>query len=155
MNCPDCNSGGCSIRDTRKIEDGDAVRRRRECNQCGFRFTTYERKDWDTLRVKKEDGTTEPYDENKVRSGIEVAVEKRPVSDEDVSEIVDDVTAKFESQEQQVIPSVEIGAAVSEHLRDLDEVAYIRFVSVYKGYSNPEDFREVLDNVLSQAPQSA
>lgn len=150
MNCPDCNGNGTSIQDTRKIEDGDTVRRRRECNQCQFRFTTYERKDWDSLRVKKSDGTTEPYDQQKVRTGIEVAVEKRPVSAEKATEVADEVTAEMKTRGEQIISSDTIGAAVAERLRDLDTVAYIRFVSVYKGYSDPEDFREVLDSVLAE-----
>lgn len=149
MNCPNCNNNGTSIQDTRNIEDGGAVRRRRECNRCQFRFTTYERKDWDSLRVKKSDETTEPYDQQKVRRGIEVAVEKRPVSAEKVTEIADEVTAELQGRNEQIISSSTVGAAVAERLRDLDKVAYIRFVSVYKGYSDPEDFREVLDSVLA------
>ncbi len=149
MNCPNCNYNGTSILDTRKIEDGNAVRRRRECNNCEFRYTTYERKDWNSLRVKKSDGTTEPYNETKVRKGIEVAVEKRPVQAETVTELVEDITAELEARDEQMIDSDEIGAAVAERLRALDKVAYIRFVSVYQGYSDPEDFRDVLDSVLA------
>lgn len=149
MNCPDCTTNNTSIQDTRKIENGDAVRRRRECNECGFRFTTYERKDWNSLRVKKIDGTTEPYDEEKVRSGIETAVEKRPISPETVTQVTKEITAELKNRDEQIIGSTEIGATVAEHLRELDGVAYIRFVSVYKGYSNPEDFREVLNTVLA------
>lgn len=149
MNCPDCNNDNTSIKDTRKIEDGDTIRRRRECNRCQFRFTTYERKDWDSLRVKKSDGSTEPYNQEKVRNGIKTAVEKRPVTDETVTELANDITTELKQRDEQIIGSNTIGSLVAERLRDLDEVAYVRFVSVYKGYSNPEEFRDVLDNILA------
>ncbi len=151
MNCPDCNTESTSIRDTRRTEDGDVVRRRRECSQCGFRFTTYERKDWDTLRVKKSDGTTEPYDKAKIRQGVELAVEKRPVSNMEVTELVDDVTTQVKDEHTEVVSSDSIGAAVVDRLRDLDGVAYIRFISVYNGYSDPEEFSDVLDRIRSDA----
>lgn len=151
MNCPDCNHDDTSIQDTRTIERGDAIRRRRECNRCQFRFTTYERKEWESVRVKKRDGSIEPYDRDKVRTGVEVAVEKRPVTAQEVTELVDAVTAEIKRRDEQIVGSSVIGDIVAEKLRDLDKVAYVRFVSVYKGYTDPKDFREVLDTLLANA----
>lgn len=151
MNCPDCGNDGTSIQDTRTIEDGNTVRRRRECIDCQFRFTTYERKDWSSLRVEKQDGTTEPYDQQKVRDGIEMAVKKRPVSADTITAITADITEELKSRNEQVINATEIGSAVATRLRDLDKVAYVRFVSVYEGYSEPEEFRDVLDSIIEDA----
>lgn len=147
MNCPNCDDS-TSVQDTRTVEDGDTVRRRRECNSCQFRFTTYERKDWISLRVAKRDGTTEPYDQQKVRSGIEMATKKRPVSADTITEITADITEELKTRDEQMIDATEIGSAVASRLRDLDEVAYVRFVSVYEGYSEPQEFRDVLNSIL-------
>ena len=99
MNCPDCNHDTTSIVDTRRTEAGETVRRRRECNQCQFRYTTYERKDWDQLRVKKSDETTELFDAQKIRRGIELAVEKRPITAEQIEAITDEITAEKKAQD--------------------------------------------------------
>lgn len=96
MNCPDCNHVDTSIRDTRTIENGDAIRRRREPDRCQFRFTTYERNEWESVRVRKRDRPIEPYDRGTVRTGVEVAREKRPVTPQAVSEPVEAVTAEIE-----------------------------------------------------------
>lgn len=148
MNCPDCGYGDTSIQDTRTTENGNTVRRRRECKECQFRFTTYERKEWKSLRVKKRDGTVEPYEPEKVRTGIKLAVEKRPVTVERISELVGEVTAEIEDRDEQIVAADVIGDIVIEKLHAIDKVAYVRFVSVYKGYSDPEDFRRVLDDLL-------
>ena len=149
MNCPDCNNDRTCVLDTETNTDGDAVRRRRECQRCSFRFTTYERPEWDSLQVKKRDGNIEPYDQQKVRDGIMRAVKKRPVTDAQVTELVDSIEADLQTRDERIVASSLIGALVSENLRELDKVAYIRFVSVYKGYSDPEDFRDILDSVLA------
>ena len=149
MNCPDCDHDTTSIVDTRQTEGGETVRRRRECNQCQFRYTTYERKDWDQLRVKKSDETTELYDEQKIQHGIELAVEKRPISSRQIAEITDEITAEMKARDEQIIGSETIGAAVAERLREIDQVAFVRFVSVYRGYSDPAEFVDVLDEILA------
>jgi transcriptional repressor NrdR len=154
MNCPDCGHDETSIVDSRHTEGGNTVRRRRECTDCGFRYTTYERRNWNRLRVKKSDGKTEAYNEEKVRTGIELAVEKRPISSDKVSELTDEITTMMEAKEKQVIESDTIGAAVAKKLRKLDKVAFVRFVSVYKGYSEPEEFQDVLDSLLSDQARS-
>jgi transcriptional repressor NrdR len=150
MDCPDCGHGTSRVVDSRPSEDGTAVRRRRECQRCGFRFTTYERTEWDR-QVEKRDGTVEPYSREKLRAGIERAVEKRPVTDDQVAEIIDAVEAELRERESRIVSSTAIGDTVSERLRTLDKVAYLRFVSVYKAFSDPEEFRRELDEVLDGA----
>lgn len=148
MNCPDCGDERTRVIDTETSADGTSVRRRRECPRCSFRFTTYERPGWDSLQVKKRDGTIEPFDPAKLRAGIERAVEKRDVSDRRVTDLVDEVESTLQDRETRIVSSSLIGELVSERLRDVDKVAYIRFVSVYKAFSEPEEFLRELDAVL-------
>ncbi|MFB6218598.1 MAG: transcriptional regulator NrdR [Halobacteriaceae archaeon] len=149
MDCPDC--GGTSrVVDSRPSDDGATIRRRRECADCGFRFTTYERTEWD-LQIKKRDGSVEPYSREKLRAGIERAVEKRPVDADQVDDIVAAVEDDIEDRGSRIVPSTAVGDLVSERLRELDKVAYLRFVSVYKAFSDPEEFRRELDEVLDGA----
>lgn len=101
--------------------------------------------------MRKRDGSLEPYNREKVRTGIEVAVEKRPVTTQKVTGLVEAVTAEIKERDEQIVESGVIGDIVAERLRDLDKVAYVRFVSVYKGYTDPTDFREVLDTLLANA----
>ena len=148
MNCPDCGNERTRVIDTGTSADGTFVRRRRECQRCSFRFTTYERPEWDSLQVKKRDGPIEPFDRAKLRAGIERAVEKRDVTEATVTNLVDDVESAMQDRETRIVPSSLIGELVSERLRDVDKVAYIRFVSVYKAFSEPEEFLRELDAVL-------
>ncbi len=149
MNCPDCNNDRTRVLDTGTNSDGDAVRRRRECQRCSFRFTTYERPEWNSLQVKKRDENIEPYDKQKLCDGIIRAVKNRPVTETQVTELVESIEAELQTRGGRIVASSLIGDLVSENLRELDKVAYIRFVSVYKSYSDPEDFIEVLDSVLA------
>jgi len=148
MDCPDCGDERTRVIDTETSADGSSVRRRRECQRCSFRFTTYERPEWDSRQVKKRDGRIEPFDRGKLRAGIERAVEKRGVDDEAVTALVDDVVADLADREERIVSSGLLGELVSERLRELDQVAYIRFVSVYKAFSEPEEFLRELDAVL-------
>lgn len=148
MDCPDCGHERTSVVDTRSGEDGATVRRRRECQRCTFRFTTYERPEWETLQVKKRDGNIESFDGRKLRAGIERAVEKRPVTEADIDRLVEAVEADLKDRETRIVSSSLVGELVSDRLRELDSVAYIRFVSVYKAFSNPEEFLGELDRVL-------
>ncbi len=148
MNCPDCNNDRTRVLDTGPNAEGDVVRRRRECQRCSFRFTTYERPEWDAVQVKKRDGSIEPYDSQKLRNGIVRAVEKRPITDEQVTEILETIEAGLHAKNERIIASSLIGDLVSENLRELDKVAYIRFVSVYKAFSEPQEFLRELDAVL-------
>lgn len=148
MDCPDCGDERTRVIDTETSADGTSVRRRRECQRCSFRFTTYERPEWDSLQVKKREGTIEPFDRAKLRAGIERAVEKRDVSEATVTSLVDNIESVLQERETRIVSSSLIGELVSERLRDVDKVAYIRFVSVYKAFSEPEEFLRELDAVL-------
>jgi len=148
MNCPDCGDERTHVVDTETSADGDSVRRRRECQRCSFRFTTYERPEWNSLQVKKRDGTIESFERQKLRAGIERAVEKRGVNETTVTALVDDIESELQDREARIVSSSLIGELVSENLRTLDKVAYIRFVSVYKAFSEPQEFLRELDAVL-------
>lgn len=148
MHCPDCGHDRTRVVDTGASDDGTAVRRRRECQRCRFRFTTYERPEWDSLQVKKRNGDIEPYRREKLRAGVERAVEKRPVDEAAVDALVDDVEAELHETDTRIVDSSLIGDLVSAALRELDSVAYIRFVSVYEAFSEPEEFLRELDAVL-------
>ncbi|WP_460923415.1 transcriptional regulator NrdR [Salinarchaeum chitinilyticum] len=148
MHCPDCGHDRTRVVDTGASDDGSSVRRRRECQRCSFRFTTYERPEWDSLQVKKRDGEIEPFRREKLRAGVERAVEKRPVDDAAVDELVDDVEAELRETDTRIVNTSVVGDLVSSRLRELDSVAYIRFVSVYKAFSEPEEFLRELDAVL-------
>ncbi len=148
MDCPSCGNERTRVIDTGTSTDGTSVRRRRECRQCSFRFTTYERPEWDALQVQKRDNSIEPFDRTKLRAGITRAVEKRPVSEETVTDLVDEVETALQEEHTRIVRSGLIGDLVSERLREIDQVAYIRFVSVYKAFSKPEEFLRELDTVL-------
>ncbi|WP_136688535.1 transcriptional regulator NrdR [Halorhabdus amylolytica] len=148
MDCPDCGNDRTHVLDTEPSADGASIRRRRECRECGFRFTTYERPEWESLQVRKRDGAIEPFDREKLRAGIERAVEKRPVDGEAVTAIVEAIHDDLADREGRIVASTQIGDLVSEHLRDRDKVAYLRFVSVYEAFSDPAEFRRELDAVL-------
>lgn len=148
MDCPDCGNGRTRVIDTGTSGDGTSVRRRRECQRCSFRFTTYERPEWDSLQVKKRNGTIEAFDRTKLRAGIERAVQKREVSERTVTNLVDDIESTVQNRETKIVSSRLIGELVSDRLQDIDKVAYIRFVSVYKAFSEPEEFLRELDAVL-------
>jgi len=148
MDCPDCGNDRTRVVDTRTISDGASVRRRRECQRCSFRFTTYERPEWESLQVKKRDGRIEPFSREKLRAGIERAVEKRGVTEAEVTAVVDGIEAAIRERDERIVASGLIGEHASERLRELDGVAYLRFVSVYKAFSEPEEFLRELDAVL-------
>lgn len=151
MHCPDCGNETSRVVDSRPIDGGTAIRRRRECQACEFRFTTYERTEWD-VQVKKSDGAIEPFSRAKLRAGIERAVEKRPVSGAEIDAIVDEVEDRLREQESRIVDSTVVGDLVSERLHELDSVAYLRFVSVYRAFSDPEEFRRELDRLLENGP---
>lgn len=148
MHCPDCGHDRTRVVDTGASDDGTSVRRRRECRGCSFRFTTYERPEWDRLQVKKRDGAIEPYRREKLRAGVERAVEKRPVGEAAVATLLDDVETELRETDTRIVDSSVIGDLVAAQLKALDSVAYIRFVSVYEAFSEPEEFLRELDAVL-------
>lgn len=146
MRCPSCGEDNDRVVDSRTVRDGRAVRRRRLCSDCRHRFTTYEYIEPSTLGVVKKDGRREPYDREKLAGGVLTACEKRPVSRDEIDALVDRVeTAIGEGGEREVMSQV-IGEAVMKELRALDEVAYVRFASVYRRF---KDVGEFLDEVRS------
>ncbi|MCK9222497.1 MAG: transcriptional regulator NrdR [Limnochordia bacterium] len=148
MRCPFCGESGSRVVDSRTIQERNAIRRRRECEQCKRRFTTYERREEFPLMVVKKDGRREMFDRNKVLGGIIKALEKRPVSGEQVEHMVDEIERKLYSFGQREVASQQIGELVMEALRDTDEVAYVRFASVYRQFKDINRFLEELEHLL-------
>lgn len=140
MQCPTCGAQDDKVIDSRGSRGGVSIRRRRECLACGARFTTYEEVYRETLRVKKRDGRYEEFDRRKLVVGLEKACEKRPVSAEQIELAVDRITTELANEYGREVPSVAIGERIMEHLRKLDEVAYVRFASVYRQFRDAEQF---------------
>ena len=132
MRCPFCQALGSRVIDSRSTEDAKCIRRRRECSACGARFTTYERWEETPLMVVKRDGRRESFSRSKILGGVLKALEKRPVSLEEVEKMVDEVERELRSRPEREVTSVAIGEMVMERLREMDEVAYVRFASVYR-----------------------
>ena len=152
MFCPYCGNEEDKVVDSRTAEEGRAIRRRRECLNCGRRYTTFERAEEVPLLVTKRSGREEPFDLEKVISGIRMAVKNRPVSDAEVTALADDVEEAMRADVRRPIPSAEIGREVLERLRDLDDVAYLRFASVYKDFQELDDFEKELGVLLKRSP---
>lgn len=150
MNCPFCNSSKTRVVDKREVGSGTITRRRRECQDCGKRFTTYERVENIDIYVIKKDGRREPYDRNKLRIGICKACEKRPISQDKIDEIVDNIEGSLRRLRSIEVRSQEIGERVMEELKRLDKVAYIRFASVYREFADVTDFQKELKELISE-----
>lgn len=149
MRCPFCAFLESKVVDSRSSKEGDSIRRRRECLKCTRRYTTYERIEEVAQMVIKKDGRREPFDRWKIKSGILKAVEKRPVSLEQVESLIDDVErALFNSSEHEVSTDA-IGLSVMERLKSLDEVAYVRFASVYRQFKDLNEFMNELKTLLT------
>lgn len=153
MKCPFCHQDNDRVIDSRASEDGQAIRRRRECLNCGRRFTTYERVEGG-LKVIKKDGVREPFDRMKIKRGLEKACWKRPVSDSQLEAIVSAVQEHVENNYDVEVESGVIGELVMEHLRRLDQVAYVRFASVYRQFQDVRDFVKELRPMLAEVPPS-
>ena len=152
MRCPRCSFVEDKVIDSRTARNGDAILRRRECVQCGHRFTTYEEVVKPRLRVIKQDGRHEELDRGKLGNGIRRACEKRPVSLEQIENLVDAIIAELESEYERELPSEAIGRKVMEKLKNLDEVAYVRFASVYRQFT---DVGQFLTAIKSLTPKDA
>ena len=148
MKCPFCFSDNDRVTETRTSDDGFLIRRRRLCQGCGRRFTTYERIEVTTLRVIKRDGTRVPFDREKIRRGVERACWKRPISEEQIEALVARLEATLEGEAE--VESQRIGAMAMAALRKLDEVAYVRFASVYREFKTARDFSEALRVMFNQ-----
>lgn len=147
MKCPFCAKDDDKVLDTRTRDDGSAIRRRRFCNCCGRRFTTIEEIENKIISIVKSDGRREPYDPNKLRRSIEIACTKRPIATEQIHQIVESIKHNIESELVYEIPSRNIGEMVIHALRELDEVAYVRFASVYRNFKDREEFLNELNRM--------
>ncbi|MFH1452858.1 MAG: transcriptional regulator NrdR [Armatimonadota bacterium] len=147
MKCPFCHFRDSKVLDSRIAEEGDTIRRRRLCIKCSRRFTTYERYEATPLMVIKKDKRREPFDRQKVLNGLLKATEKRPISLHKLEQLVEGIERQIRSRSDGEISSIEVGKLVMESLRDLDEVAYIRFASVYKEFKDIDRFIEELENL--------
>jgi transcriptional repressor NrdR len=150
LRCPRCNDNGTRVIDSRDLEGGSTIRRRRECEACAYRFTTYERPEGARLMVAKRDGSRQEFDREKVRAGLMKALQKRPVTLDRVDQAVDDIESQLRSLGQPEVSSTEIGRLATEALRDLDQLAYIRFASVYHSYEDISTLKREVDRLITQ-----
>lgn len=150
MRCPFCQSDETKVLDSRQIEGGTAIRRRRECDVCAKRFTTYEKYEEFQLIVVKKDGRREPFSRQKLLSGLLKACEKRPVSMEQLENIVSDIERQLRDINDREVPSQLIGEAVIDKLFATDEIAYIRFASVYRQFKDIQKFMEELNELVKR-----
>lgn len=148
MKCPFCGNFEDKVIDSRQAGQGDSIRRRRECLKCQRRFTTYEQVERSSLMVVKKDGRREPFDRNKILNGLHKACEKRPVSMEKLDELVDDVERTLSRNYDREVPAKEIGDLLMRRLQQLDEVAYVRFASVYRQFRDIGEFMQELKGLL-------
>lgn len=149
MRCPFCNTNEDKVVDSRTTKDGSAIRRRRECLKCGKRFTTYERVEHVALMVAKKDGRREPFDLQKMKIGVLKACEKRPIGMDQIDRLVEEIEQTLMGSVDKEVSSEKIGALVMKKLRNLDEVAYVRFASVYRQFRDISEFMEELRKLLS------
>ncbi|MFH0778527.1 MAG: transcriptional regulator NrdR [Candidatus Eisenbacteria bacterium] len=153
MKCPNCGHEQDKVVDSRSTKDGTAVRRRRECLKCAKRFTTYEYIENTPLMVIKKDGRREPFKREKLKAGVLKACEKRPISPETIDEMVDAVETAIQRQMRSEVTSRDIGESVMLALSQLDEVAYVRFASVYRHFKDINQFMEELRNLLKKSEE--
>ncbi len=150
MKCPYCGFGESKVIDSRPADDGDSIRRRRECLKCQKRFTTYEKHETMALIVVKQDSSRQPYEREKVVRGLIRACEKRPITYSQMEDIADKVESDLYQLASKEVTSTEIGEAVMNYLKELDEVAYVRFASVHKHFSDINSFRDALNELLEE-----
>lgn len=150
MKCRYCAGTDSKVIDSRPTEDGSAIRRRRECINCGRRFTTYEKIEELPIMVVKRDGRREPYDSEKVRAGIRKACEKRPVATAEQDKLVEDITREVYNTLASEISTTDIGEIVMKRLKTVDEVAYVRFASVYREFKDTQTFLAELQRLLDE-----
>jgi transcriptional repressor NrdR len=151
MRCPYCGSLDTQVKDSRPSDDHSSIRRRRVCNDCGGRFTTFERVQLRELMVVKRSGKRSPFERDKLQRSVEVALRKRPVEPERIERMVSGIVRQLESSGDNDIPSATIGALIMAGLKNLDGVAYVRFASVYKDFREAKDFEEILGELSTDA----
>ncbi len=149
MHCPFCGADDTKVIDSRLVAEGDSVRRRRECQTCGERFTTFETAELVMPRIVKRDGTREPFDEDKLRRGLTRALEKRPVSIEEIESAINRIMHNLRSTGERELPSLTVGEEVMKELRRMDGVAYVRFASVYRDFQDVSEFEKEIKSLTS------
>lgn len=150
MKCPYCSATDTRVIDSRPAEDGSSIRRRRCCDECGKRFTTYEKVETIPLIVIKKDNNREQYDRSKIEGGILSACYKRPISAEDIQKTIEKIETEIFSREEKEIPTSVIGEIVMEKLKELDEVAYVRFASIYREFKDVNTFMSEIKKILEK-----
>lgn len=150
MKCPFCNFADTKVIDSRAQDDNSVIRRRRVCEKCGKRFTTYERVDMIPITVIKRDGTREIFDKAKLQNGIMKSCNKRPVTAQQILKLVDDIENTLAGSGEREVESKQLGNMVIERLKDLDEVAYVRFASVYRQFKDINSFIDELEKMLHE-----
>jgi transcriptional repressor NrdR len=152
VHCPFCGADDTKVIDSRLVAEGDSVRRRRECQTCGERFTTFETAELVMPRVVKRDGTREPFDEDKLRRGLTRALEKRPVSIEEIESAINRIMHNLRSTGERELPSLTVGEQVMQELRRIDGVAYVRFASVYRDFQDVSEFAKEIKSLTDDPP---
>lgn len=152
MRCPYCGSVDTQVKDSRPTEDSSAIRRRRVCDACGGRFTTFERVQLRELTIVKKSGRRTIFDRDKLAASIKVALRKRPVEEEKIERMINGVVRQLESLGESDIPSAKVGELVMEGLKHLDDVAYVRFASVYRDFREARDFEDFIGELTSDEP---
>ncbi len=147
MRCPFCGNEDSQVKDSRPTEDNAAIRRRRFCPACGARWTTFERVQLRELTVVKKDGEKSPFDRDKLARSLNIALRKRPVPEDRIDRIVNSIQRRLETLGESEIPTKVIGEMVMENLRELDQVAYVRFASVYRNFREAKDFEEFVEQI--------
>jgi len=155
MKCPFCGGADDRVVDSRESREGEVIRRRRECESCGRRFTSYETIEEIPYMVVKKDGRRESFDRKKLRTGLVKACEKRPVSPAQLDAIVDEIETRLHDTEEREVGTTDIGARVMDRLRELDKVAYVRFASVYRKFEDVDEFLSELKTLLGRADAKA
>ncbi len=155
MKCPYCGKDNMRVIDSRPAEESNSIRRRRQCDACGKRFTTYEKIETIPLVVIKKDNNREPYDRSKIEAGILRACHKRPVSVDQITALVNEVENRVFNMEEKEIPSHRIGELLMDRLKNLDQVAYVRFASVYREFKDVNTFMNELKKILDHDEQSS
>ncbi|TDJ24225.1 MAG: transcriptional regulator NrdR [Gammaproteobacteria bacterium] len=151
MHCPFCGADDTKVIDSRLVAGGDQVRRRRQCLTCDERYTTFETAELVMPRIVKRDGNREPFNEDKLRAGLQRALEKRPVSTEDVESGINRIMHRLRSAGERELPSRTVGEEVMRELRDMDDVAYVRFASVYRDFQDVSEFQEEIRKLTAKS----
>ena len=147
MRCPFCGNDDTQVKDSRPTEDNSAIRRRRQCANCGARFTTFERVQLRELTVIKSNGKREPFERDKLLRSMQIALRKRPVDGDRIERVVNSIVRRLESSGESDIPSKTVGSLIMDALKTLDPVAYVRFASVYRNFREARDFEEFIEQL--------